>query len=277
MTVLLALIAAACYGVGDFAGGLAARGRNTITILLTSYPVGALLVLAMLPLLPGHLGLGTLGWGIGGGLAGLAGVVMMYSALAIAPMSVVSPVTAVMAAMVPLIVGVGLGERPTLPAWTGIVIGLGAVVLISRTPEDHPHGRIAPRTIAMALLGGVGFGLYFVCLARADRGSGIWPVIIARFTSSLMLVPLAWRLRRFGRVHGRLLAVTVLAGVGDAGANLFFLLASRHGYLGLAGVLTSLYPAGTVLLAAIVLRERIGGVQRAGLGLAAAAIVLITR
>ena len=276
MTVLLSVIAALLYGVGDFAGGIASRRRNAITILLTSYPVGGLVMLACLPLFPGQLTFATVLYGIGGGLAGMVGVVQMYSALAQAPMNIVSPITAVLAAAVPVIFGVIVGERPAVAAWFGIVIGLSAVFLVTRTPEDHPHERVSVRVLSMALFAGVGFGVYFICLGHAASNSGAWPLVISRLTSAVVIIPLAWRLKRIETVGGQLLAITVLAGVCDAGANLFFLLATRHGLLSIASVITSLYPATTVLLAIGFLHEHTGRLQRVGLALAAASVVLIT-
>ena len=107
-----------------------------------------------------------------GGVAGLVGVFVMYSLMTVAPMNVISPVTAVLAAIVPVVVGVLIGERPQLAAWVGIALGLVAVVLVSRTTEDHPHGRVAPRILLLACLSGLGFGVYFVFLARAGHGTG---------------------------------------------------------------------------------------------------------
>jgi drug/metabolite transporter (DMT)-like permease len=264
------------YGVGDFAGGIASRSRTAITILVTAYPIGAVLMALCIPLFSGHLSWTTTFYGIGGGLSGLVGVVLMYSALARAPMNVISPVTAVLAAVVPVAFGVTVGERPAVTAWLGIVIGMVSVFLVSRTAEDHPHGPIAPKYLGMALLAGVGFGLYFICLGHAPSNSGVWPLVIARITSAVVIVPLAWRTKRLGVVRGRVLAITALSGVCDAGANLFFLIATRHGYLSVASVITSLYPAGTVLLAVLILHEHTGRIQRVGLGLAAASVVLIT-
>jgi drug/metabolite transporter (DMT)-like permease len=194
----------------------------------------------------------------------------------VAPINVVSPVSAVLAAILPVIVGVLIGERPQAVAWIGIVLGLGAVVLVSRTTDDHPHGRIAPRLIAFACLSGCGFGLYFVLLARAGDHSGLWPLVASRFTSAALILPLAgWR-RALGTVRGRMLPVVVLSGACDALANFCFLLASREGLLSVASVLTSLYPAATVVLAVWLLHEHTSTVQRIGLGLAGASIVLIT-
>lgn len=276
MTVVLGLAAALLYGVGDFAGGIASRRNGAVTVLLFSYPVGALLMAGMLPFFPGEVDARSVLFGIAGGAAGLVGVILLYSLMTVAPINVVSPVTAVLAAIVPVGVGVLIGERPHTTAWFGIALGLAAVVLVSRTTESHPHGRIAVRTIFLALVAGVGFGMYFVLLARAGDGSGLWPLVISRFASAALILPLAKARGAFQPVRGRMLGIVVLAGACDALANMFFLLASREGLLSLASVLTSLYPVTTVILAGWLLHEHTSRVQRIGLALAAGAIVLIT-
>lgn len=276
MIVILGLAAAISYGVGDFVGAFASRRHSAVTVLLYSYPVGAVLMTALLPLFPGVVTGRTVVFGIGGGLAGLVGVVIMYSLMTTAPMNIISPVTAVLAAIVPVVFGVVLGERPRLAAWLGILLGVAAVVLVSRTTDTHPHGRIGARVLGLAFLSGVGFGFYFIFLARAGDNSGLWPLVISRIASAMLIVPIAWQRRAFAPIRGRMLALAVAAGVFDAGANMFFLLATRQGLLSLASVLTSLYPAVTVMLAVGLLHEHTSRVQRAGLGLAAAAIVLIT-
>lgn len=273
---MLGLLAALLYGVGDFAGGIASRRHTALTVLLFSYPVGAVLMAVMLPLFGGHLDAHATVYGVAGGAAGLLGVVLMYSLMTIAPINVISPVTAVFAAIVPVVVGVALGERPRASAWAGIVIGLAAVLLVSRTTEDHPHGRIAPGTLALALVSGLGFGMYFVFLAKAGNHSGLWPLVISRFASAVLIVPIAAASGAVAVIRGRMLGVVVLAGACDALANMSFLLASRHGLLSLASVLTSLYPATTVVLAVWLLREHTSATQRLGLALAAGSIALIT-
>jgi drug/metabolite transporter (DMT)-like permease len=276
VVVVLGLAAAIAYGFGDFAGGLASRRHSAVTVLLHSYPVGAVLMTAMLPFFPGALTGRTVAFGIAGGLAGLVGVIIMYTLMITAPMNVISPVTAVLAAIVPVVFGVLVGERPRIAAWSGILLGVCAVVLVSRTADDHPHGRIALRVIALAFVSGLGFGFYFIFLARAGDGSGLWPLVISRFASAAVILPIAWQRHAFAPIRGRLLGVTVAAGVFDALANMFFLLATRQGLLSLASVLTSLYPAVTVMLAVGLLHEHTSRVQRVGLALAATAIVLIT-
>ncbi|MCW2525553.1 MAG: putative rane protein [Pseudonocardiales bacterium] len=276
MAVLFALLAAGAYGISDFIGGFASRQTKATNVLLYNYPAGAIVMALLLPAFPGHVSLATLWWSIGGGLAGVTGVSLMYYALSIAPMNVISPVTALASATVPVLFGVATGERPSTLAWLGIGLGLIAVVAISRSPKEdtvHRFARVAP---LLALAAGVGFGVYFICLARSGTDSGLWPVVIARITSAVLIAPLAFALRPVSALHGRLLLLAVIAGVLDAGANLGFLLASRHGYLSIAGVITSLYPAGTVLLAAVILKERTQAVQRIGLVIAVGAVVLIT-
>jgi drug/metabolite transporter (DMT)-like permease len=276
VTVVFGLLAAIAYGVGDFAGAVASRQRQAVTILLYSYPVGAVLMGALLPLFPGDLNGRVVLFGLLGGIAGEVGVLIMYSLMTIAPINVISPVTAVLAAMLPILIGVVIGERPSALAWAGIAVGIVAVVLVSRTRDDHPHGKVSPRVLALATLSGLGFGAYFVFLARAGGHSGLWPLVVSRFGSAALIVPVALQRRAIAPLTGRLLGITVLAGVCDAGANFFFLLASRHGLLSLASVLTALYPAVTVLLAMSLLREQATMIQRLGLGLAAASVVLIT-
>ncbi|HEX8080605.1 MAG TPA: DMT family transporter [Jatrophihabitans sp.] len=277
MAVLFALLAAAAYGVSDFVGGLASRRIPAITVLLASYPIGTVLIAAALPVYGGPISAGTLAWSLSGGTAGLVGVALLYYALGQAPMNVISPVTAVMTAVVPIVAGVLQGERPRLLAWIGIVLGLVAVTLITRQPADHPHGPVGWRPLTMAVLSGVGFGAYFICLARTDEDSGLWPVVLSRMMAVLLVVPLAAALAGFVRIPRPVLALAAVAGILDAVANLAFLLASRHGLLSLSSVITALYPAGTVLLAVLILKERTGAVQRVGLGVAAAAVVLLTR
>jgi uncharacterized membrane protein len=277
MAILFALFAAACYGVADFFGGLASRRIPAIMVLVASYPIGAALMVAMLPFYGGPVSAGTLGWSVAGGVAGLVGVTLLYTALGQAPMNVISPITAVMSAVVPVVGGVLQGERPHAPAWLGIGLGLLAVVLISRQPADHPLGPIDWRPLLMATLAGVGFGVYFICLAQSDPDSGLWPVVLSRLTSAVLVLPLAAVGGAFVRMPSALFAMVAASGMLDAAANLGFLLASRNGLLSLSGVITALYPAVTLLLAALILKESTGRVQRAGLVLATAAVVLLTR
>jgi drug/metabolite transporter (DMT)-like permease len=275
--VVLGLLAAVLYGVGDFVGALASRRSNPVTVLLRAYPVGAVLITLLVPFFPGQATGHVVVFGMLGGMVGMVGVMLMYTLMAVAPMNIISPITAVLAAMVPVVFGVLVGERPQVAAWLGILLGLVAITLVSRTTDDHPHGRLARRMLIMAFLSGVGFGGYFIFLARAGHGSGLWPLVISRYTAFVLIAGIAIRRGVFTLIRNRTtLALAVLSGICDAGANMSFLLASRHGLLSLASVLTSLYPAATVILAMTFLHEHASKVQRIGLALAAASVVLIT-
>jgi drug/metabolite transporter (DMT)-like permease len=277
VAVVLALLAAVAYGVGDFVGGLASRQRTALAILRYSYPVGAVLMVALLPLFPGRLDLRVVGFGVLGGIAGMIGVALLYGLMTVAPMNVVSPITAVLSAAVPVAFGVLTGDRPSALAWLGVAIGLAAVILVSKTGPDHPHGPVSARVLLLAVLSGIGFGTYFVLLARAGTGTGAWPVVISRITAAVLVVPLAVMRRAALPIRGRLLLLCAVAGGLDAGANLLFLLASRAGLLSLVGAIAALYPAATVVLAMTLLHEHASRAQRFGLALAAGAIVLVTR
>lgn len=278
MTVVLGLAAAILYGLGDYAGAYASRLRSSsLAVLAYSYPVGAVLMAALLPFFSSELTGRAVLFGAAGGLAGLLGIFLLYSLMTIAPMNVISPVTAVLSAVVPVVFAVVIGERPQLSAWIGIVLGVGAVVLVSRTGDDHPHGRIAPRLLLLAALAGLGFGGYFIFLGHAGAGSGLWPLVVSRIVSAAVVLP--WALRKQvlrPRLPRPIVGWALLAGTCDATANMFYVLATHTGLLALAAVLTALYPAVTVLLAVVVLHERTSRVQRAGLGLALIAVVLIT-
>ena len=276
LVVIFGLAAAVLYGAGDFGGGLGSRRYSAVTVLLYAYPVGVVLMSTMLALFPGTLTAHAALFGVVGGVAGLIGVMTMYSLMAVAPMNIISPVTAVLAAMVPVVFGVIVGERPGVAAWFGIALGLAAITLVSRTTDDHPHGNVPTRMLLLACVSGLGFGFYFIFLARAGHDSGLWPLVVSRFASALLILPIAARRHAFVPVRGRMLAIVLASGACDALANMCFLLASRHGLLSLASVLTALYPATTVILAVTLLHEHTSRVQRAGLGLAAASIVLIT-
>lgn len=276
MSVLLALAGALAYGISDFVGGLASRRASALRVLLLSYPVGVLLMAALLPLVPGHLDAATVTWSGAAGLAGAGGVVLLYLGLAIGPMGVVAPLTAVASAVVPVAVGIALGERPPVLGYGGVALALLGVVLVSRGPaEDPAHARVTVRVVGIALLAGVGFGLYFVLLAQAPATSGGWPLLVSRVASALVVVALALGTRQAGRLSGGVVRLAVLAGALDALANLAYLLAVRQGLLSLVAVVVALYPAATILLARLVLGERTGRAQRIGLAVAAGSVALI--
>lgn len=276
MSVLLALVAAVAYGVSDFVGGLASRRVSALRVLVLSYPAGVLPMAAVLPLLPGRLDGATLAWSAAAGLAGTAGVLLLYVSLAAGPMGVVAPLTAVAGAVVPAGVGIALGERPPPIAYAGVALALLAVVVVSRGPAGPGSGgRAAPRTVGLASVAGVAFGLYFVLLSAAPGTSGGWPLLVSRIVASLAVLGIVLAVRRPVRGGGRIWPFALVAGGLDALANLGYLLAVRQGMLALVPVVVALYPAATILLARLVLGERTGLVQRLGMVAAAGSVVLI--
>jgi len=275
MAVLLALCSATTYGVGDFLGGMAAKRASAAAVLLWSHLAGLCLVLGATALVAGELNAPDMVFGAVGGLGGALGVGLLYQALSIGPMSAVAPVTALVAAAVPVTVGVAQGERPAPAAIVGMVGALAAIVLVSA----EGGGSLRPsdlRSVRLALGAGLGFGLFFVALSFTDDTSGMWPLVAAR-TASVAVVGL---LALGGRVRAQIprgpaRRFTAGAGALDVAANVLYLLAVREGLLSVVSVLASLYPASTVVLAWIVLRERFAPMQRIGLLLAIPAAVLM--
>lgn len=273
MTIVLALLAAAGYGLGDFVGGVGAKRATPYAVALLMSLVGAVLVGGYALVAGGSPTGADLAWAVAGGAANGFGSAFLYRGLAHGRMGVVAPVSAVGAASLPVLVGVALGERPALLVWLGILVGLPGIWLVSREPEDGP---VARSGFVDGVLAGLGFGGMFVALAQVPARAGLVPVALNELVAAgaVVLVALGmgvdWRPTRSAWAPG---AVT---GVLAAGATVSFLLASQRGYLAVAALVTSLYPALTVLLAATVLREPLHRGQVAGLGLCLAALALIS-
>ncbi len=276
MLIMLALLAAVGYGASDFAGGVVSRRIRPASILLYSQPVGAGLIILLLPLFPGSLGTRAAMLAAFAAVASLVGFGVMYHLMANAPLSSVSPITAVLAAATPMGFGVLSGEHPRLLAWVGIAFGLIAVVLISGTTSGAAHARLRARVLLLAFAAGAGFGLYFVLLAHAGVGpTGLWPLMIARSTSAVVIVTVAARPATIAAVDRRCALTAAAAGALDAAADVCFLLATRHGYLSLVSVVTALYPVITMLLAFRLFGERARWLPRAGMALSAVSLLLI--
>lgn len=275
MAALLALLSSLAWGSADFLGGLASRRVGALRVLTVSYPAG---VVVLIPLaiwvLPGRLSGDLIGWAIAGGAIGALAMVMLYGALARGPMGIVSPLTAVMSAAIPVAVGLTLGESLGWLAFVGMGLAAVAVVLVSR--ERGEHLRASPLALGLALGSGVAIGLYLTVLGLAPVDSGIWTATIARAVSSVLVVGVGLAILRPRRIDGFPWRLALIAGSVDALANGVFQLAAQRGDLAIVAVIGSLYPAATVLLARIVLRERMSGVQATGVGLALAAAVALT-
>jgi len=273
----LALVSGIGYGVSDFVGGLASRRVAALRVVLVSYPVALVLLTTISFVVGGHVTTPAIVWG---GLCGLSqafGVWWFYAALGAGPMSLVSPLTAILVAGVPIVAGVLLGERPTLLAYTGIGLALIAVVLVSREDrgEDSTTQRFTAKVAWLTLGAGLAFGLNFVLIDQAPHDAGLWPLAFARLSATLMVVAIAAMSRNLVVPSGVPLRLALAAGVLDTVANVAMLLALQVSLLSLTSVLISLYPAGTVLLALVVLKERVTRWQAAGMVLAVAAVGLI--
>ena len=277
MAVLLALGCAAVYGASDFLGGLASRRTSVFGVVAFSQLAGLVALVALLPWLGGRAGPADLGWGAAAGVAGAAGLVVFFRTLARGVMSVVAPVTAVTAAAVPVLVGLAGGDRIDLWAALGILLALAAVVLVSAEGGLSALRTARPASVPPALLAGSMFGLFFVLLDRTSDDTGLTPLVTARLASVALAVGIALVGRKPMRASRPALPLVVASGIGDMSANALFLLATQQpGQLAITGVLASLYPVSTVVLAQVVLRERLAAAQMAGLGTAVAAVVLIT-
>jgi drug/metabolite transporter (DMT)-like permease len=277
VAVILALTSAAVYGAADFLGGLASRKTSVFGVVALSQVVGLAALLALLPWLGGPVDGTDLAWGVAAGVAGASGLVLFFRTLARGVMSVIAPVTAVTSAAVPVLVGLLGGNRIGLWAAAGIALALAAVVLVSAEGGMSALRAARPASLAPALAAGTAFGFFFVLLDRTSEEAGVTPLVAARMASVALVVVLALATRQSLRVTRPALPLVALSGVGDMTANALFLLATQQeGQLAIIGVLASLYPVSTVMLAQVLLRERLAGAQVAGLGTAVAAIVLIT-
>jgi drug/metabolite transporter (DMT)-like permease len=279
LAIALALASAVSYGAADFCGGHASRRAATSTVLVASQLVGLLCVLLVIPVVASAAPDGAdLAWGAVAGVCGFVGLYLLYRSLALGAMSIVSPITAVVAAVVPVVAGLALGERPGVVPFIGIALALAAIALVSRTPADASahHVRLGPGILGVALLAGLGFGLFFVALSRTSDDAGLWPLISSKSVSIVLAMALARSQRqRLVPAGSRALQLVAMTGVLDMAANTMFLLASRVGLLAVVGVISSLYPASTVALAYGVDKERLHRTQVGGLVLAAVAVVLI--
>jgi drug/metabolite transporter (DMT)-like permease len=275
--LVLALVSAVFYGTADFLGGLAARRSPALAATVLAQAVGLAVAILAVPFFAARVpGASSVLWGVGAGLTGGLGVALLYHGLAVGRVSVVAPVTAVCSIGIPVLVAIGLGERPVPLALAGIALAVASVGLISRQDDADGQPRRKDPSLLIGLASGAAIGAFFVCLARAGDDSGLWPLVIARGASTLALGAAARIARVRISVPRNVVPVVIGCGALDMLANALYLIAVRAGPLGLVATLASLYPASTVLLARIVLRERLRPVQSVGLACAAVAIVLIT-
>jgi drug/metabolite transporter (DMT)-like permease len=270
VSAVLALLASITYGAADFLGGLMGRRIPTTMVVLWSQSIGlSLAVVAALVFPADQVDVADFGWGGVAGATGTLGLYFLYQGLAQGRMAVVSPVAALVGAMFPLAIGLGLGERPLPIEWIGIGLALPAIWLVAAVGKIE-----GPKGLLNGIVAGAGFGSFFAAIAQTGEGSGFWPLVGARVTQVIVLSVMARRQGLGLPPPGTRLPVVAL-GAADMLANVFVLLAFRSGLMTLVAVLTSLYPAVTVLLAVWVLAEPIGPRQKVGLVLALVAVALI--
>ena len=276
MAIVLAALCAVTYGLADYCGGRASRSvASTIVTLLGQTTSLVLVVVGVVligtPIASAH----DLWWGAAGGAAGGLALVAFYQALSRGAMTVVAPTTAVISAALPVIVGLGLGERPSGTAVVGIVVACLAVALVSGAIGTRHH-ETKFSTVVLAAVAGIGFGFIFVAFARTAHDSGLWPLVSAR-AASLPVVAVVVGATRPVRAGLRPVIWLVLAsGVLDMAANMFYLEASHRGLLSIVAVISSMYPVTTVCLAFGLDHERVSKTQAAGLALAATALALVS-
>jgi drug/metabolite transporter (DMT)-like permease len=285
MFAVLALASAVCYGAADFLGGLTAKRASTIPIVVVSQLAGLALLFIMLPVVPAASPSRTdYIWGAVAGLTGGAGVALLYRALAIGVMAVVAPTTAVCAVAIPVLAAVAFGERLGVVRSAGIAFAVIAIALVSQSnhPEpavgEHRAGSASPASaFTLALLSGVVIGFFFLALARTSADAGLWPLVAARAVSVTLFAVLLLLTRTPPRLPSAIIGTVIAGGALDMIANLLYMIATRSGPLSVVVTLASLYPASTVLLARLVLHERLNPRQWVGVVCALIAVVAIVR
>jgi drug/metabolite transporter (DMT)-like permease len=275
MTILLALGAAFAYGLSDFIGGVASRRTSVWPVALTACLGACLGTVVLAFFVPGDPTGSDFAWGLLAGVGSGVGTAFLYRGFARGRMGVVAPVSAVGAALLPAALGVATGERPTMIVWVGMLVALPGIWLVSREPAPAGAAASSAEGLLDGILAGLGFGLLFAALGQVPEEAGFWPVAVNQASSLLAVAVAAWLLggsalpRRRGDWWG--LTAGAFATLAVAG----FLLARQQGLLSVAAVLTSLYPAGTVLLATLVLHERLHRGQSVGLVLCGVSVVCV--
>lgn len=278
MVVVLALVSALMYGLSDFVGGLVSRRVSAWPAAVVGQASSTVSTAVVALFVTGSATGGDFVWGAFAGLGAGLGTAFLYRGFANGRMGVVAPVSAVGAALVPIAAGAVGGERPGTLIWLGIVLAIPAIWLISSVPSsaEGEHRESFAAGLLDGVLAGLGFGGLFAALGQVPKSAGLWPLATAQASSVLAVILLAVALRADWRPRGRQVAWAAVTGPLGASATLAFLLATQHGFLTLAGVLASFYPAATVLLAVAVLREHIHRAQAVGLALCAVTVVLVS-
>jgi drug/metabolite transporter (DMT)-like permease len=272
--ILLALSSAIAYGAADFIGGVGSRRHSSWPIVLVGQAAGALVMLVAGLMRPGNPTTSDFAWALLAGAGSATGSIFLFRGLARGRMGLVAPISAVGAAVLPVLVGVILGERPSWLAWVGVLAALPGIWLVSRETNSDRSSRTRGALLDGALAG-AGFGILFIALAQIKAEAGLLPLAANQLIGAVLTVVAAAALGQPWRPRRGVLTWGSVSGVLGAAGTLAFLVATGATSLGIAGVLASLYPAVTVLLAAGVLGERIGTGQRAGIGICILAVATL--
>jgi uncharacterized membrane protein len=289
LAAALALIGALVYGAADFLGGLAAKRLRAIVVTAVAAGAGLVILAAAAPFTVVSVSASDIAWGATSGVVGFIALMLLYGCLAIGPMSILSPLTAVVSAITPMLWGLLVdGDQLSPIAFVGLGLALVAVVLVGFVPGERVV-RPSARGLAMAVGAGLAIGGFLIVIDQTGPESGLVPLVANRATSVVVtgaivagLVVSAMRRGRTaasalvsppgpGGASRRVWMLAIGCGLLDAAANALLLFALREGQLSVVSALTALYPAGTILLAAFLLRERVAAVQWVGLALAVAA------
>lgn len=283
-TGIFGLASATSWGAGDFSGGLATKRAPVLTVAAVSKFASLATMLLFAWLRAEHvLGVDALAWAGAAGVAGAVGLVSLYQALAIGIMGIAAPVSAIIAAAMPVAFAAASEGLPTRWQFAGFGLAMLAVWLISRPPVAGRQGATKtrpPRGLGLAALAGFGFGGFYIFISRARTNGVFWPLAASQFITLVTVFAFAiaaalTRRQTSGSLPVRVIVLMLLAGLLDAGGNAFFLLAEHTGRLDVAAVLASLYPASTVILARTVLKEQVSHGQVVGIIAALASIPLI--
>ncbi|WP_094227218.1 DMT family transporter [Methanolobus psychrotolerans] len=271
---IFGLAAAACWGAGDFSGGVATKRNGVLIIAIISQIMGIIILTSAalvfregIPPTPDFL------WGAAAGLAGGTGLLALYHALSVEKMGIVAPVTAVLSAIVPMTFGIITEGLPAISQLTGFLFAFIGVWMISRE-EKSP--KIELKKIKLPFIAGTGFGLFMILIDQVQTGGVFWPLVGARMASIPAFIIVASYSKQTKIPGLRYLPLIALAGLLDTGGNVFYALAAKTGRLDIAAILTSMYPAVTVLLAWVLLKERLKIRQLAGVFAIMMAVILIT-
>lgn len=281
MTALFAIASALLAGGADFVGGLASRTASGVRVAAFAQSTGLVFALPLsIAYGAERLTAGDVSWSLVSGVAVAGGFGCFYTAMGRGLISVVAPVAAVTGAVIPVGYAIVRGERPTAVAVVGLAIALVAVAVVSLAPTDEQHadaGAVDRVVIALSLASGFFFGLFLIALSRVSDAAGLWPVTLERSAASVVLIALAAVLTK-GPVVGlrRLLPSVATIGALEVAATVPLLLALQRGPVAIASVLVSLYPVTTVMLAGVVLRERLSRMQYAGVVCALIAVALVS-